>query len=448
MDMGAGRLPGRTDKADDLTLPDAFPYFDTLGERRHMSVSRLVSVVVLDLDVFAVAAFPARGFDHAVAGGENRRAVGGRPIDAGVHLDVTEDRMAAAAEARAHDGVVDRLADQEFLRAFAGLVIVIDHRVVRGLEAVIFLGFAADRERSKKNFGFVAVGAAVVFAGEEDVERIARLHLALEVDVVGIDPDHVLDHVLRHLVAQRGLVNALIEANPASVIVVIVAIVVGGVGGGVQARYIDGDVFAEIGQRRYRFDRGIIGDDDAVGLKPLAGTGRRHQDTKLLAFLQAAVAAAGAERDGNRFGFLRRCALLAQDRDDAIALLHGMNAFAGRVAAGDLVLGLRQQRDIFGHHAGFKTGIGVGGNAAFGGIGQFKAVLHAADIRGGVGERCIFGSAAAAPVRGIAHPQHDLVERDHRGELGLGQDRHEVFGDEGDFGIGLGGIEISGIVGG
>ena len=49
-------------------------------------------------------------------------------------------------EARAHDGVTDGLADQELLRALAGLVIVIDDAVVRRPEAVIFLGFAADRQ--------------------------------------------------------------------------------------------------------------------------------------------------------------------------------------------------------------------------------------------------------------------------------------------------------------
>ena len=52
--------------------------------------------------------------------------------------------MAAAAEAGAHDGVVDGLAHQELLRALAGLVIVVDDAVVGGLEAVVFLGLAAD----------------------------------------------------------------------------------------------------------------------------------------------------------------------------------------------------------------------------------------------------------------------------------------------------------------
>lgn len=121
------------------------------------------------------------------------------------------------------------------------------------------------------------------------------MHLALEVDVVGVDPDHVLDDACRHLVAHRGLVDALVQPHPGSIVIIIV---VGGRGfvDGIHALHVDGDVFAEIGQRGHGFDAGFVGDDDAVGLQPLTGTGGHHQDPQLLAFLQAAVAAAGAER--------------------------------------------------------------------------------------------------------------------------------------------------------
>src|SRR5258706_12645162 len=145
-----------------------------------MGVGGLVTVVGLEADVFAVAAFPAGFLDDAVAGGENRRAVGCGPVDAGVHLDVTEDGMAAAAEARAHDRVVDGLAHQELLRALAGLVVEIDHRIVGGLEAIIFLGLATDGERSEQHLGFLGDGGAFVFAGKEYVERVTGLYLALE----------------------------------------------------------------------------------------------------------------------------------------------------------------------------------------------------------------------------------------------------------------------------
>ena len=131
--------------------------------------------------------------------------------------------MAAAAEARSHDGVVDGLAHQELLRALAGLVVVIDDGVVGGLEAVVFLGLAADRERGEQHLGLFGDGGAFVFAGIEHVEGVAGLHLALEVDVVGIDADHVLDDGRRHLVAQRGLVDALIEPHAGPVVIVVVA---------------------------------------------------------------------------------------------------------------------------------------------------------------------------------------------------------------------------------
>ena len=330
MDVGAGRLSGRADEADHLALPHPLAGLHPLGKGRHVSVGGLVAVVVLQLDVFAVAAFHAGDFDDAVAGSENRRAVGRGPVDAGVHLDVAEDGMAAAAEARSHDRVVDRLAYQELLRALAGLVVVIDHRVVGGLETIIFLGLAADRERGEQHLVLFGDGGAFVFTGEKHVEGVARLHLALEVDVVGVDAHHVLDDGRRHLVAQRGLIDALIEPHPgAIVIVVVVTVVVGGLGDVVHALHVDGDVFAEIGQSGDGFDGGLVGDDHPVGLQPLARSGGRHQDAQLLAFLQSAVTTAGAKCRGDRFRLLRGRALITQDRCDGIALLDHMNAFAG-----------------------------------------------------------------------------------------------------------------------
>ena len=355
--------------------------------------------------------------------------------------------MAARAEARPHDRVVDRLAHQELLRALAGLVVVVDHRVVGGLEAIVFLGFAADGQRGIQHLALVAGVGAFVLAGIEHVEGIAGLHLALEVDVVGIDADHVLDDVRRHLVAQRGLVDALIEPHPAAVVIIVVA-AVGGLGDGVHALHVDGDIFAEIGQRGDGFDVGIVGDDHPVGLQPLAGARRRHQDAELLAFLQPAVAAAGAERGGDGFRLLRRRALVAQDRGDAVALLDDVDAFAGWIAAGDLILGLRQQRDVFRNHPGLKAGIGVGGRA-LGGIGQLDVRLRAADVGGGVGERGVAHAAVAAPVRGIAHPHQDIVERRPPRRSSPSAGRRQVLGDERNLGIGLGGVVGgTGIVGG
>src|SRR5712671_1605181 len=167
VDVGAGRHPGRSDEADHLTLPHPLAGLHALGVGRHVAVGGLVAVVVLQADVFAVTAFPADLFDDAVAGGENRRAIGRSPVDAGVHLDITEDGMAASAKARAHDGVVDRLAHQELLRALAGLVVEIDHGIIGSLELIVFLGLAADGKRREQHFGFLGYGGVFVVAGEE-----------------------------------------------------------------------------------------------------------------------------------------------------------------------------------------------------------------------------------------------------------------------------------------
>ncbi len=84
---------------------------------------------------------------------------------------------------------IDRFAHQELLRALAGLVVIVDQPVVRRLEAVEFLDFPADGERREQHV-VAAVGARrFFFAGVQHFEGVARLHLALEVDVVGVDAD-------------------------------------------------------------------------------------------------------------------------------------------------------------------------------------------------------------------------------------------------------------------
>ena len=132
--------------------------------------------------------------------------------------------MAADAEAGAHDAVRQRLADQELLRALAGLVVIVDDVVVGGLEAIEFLGLAADRERREQHVvAWSRRRRRLFLAGIQHLEGIAGLHLALEIDVVGIDADHVVDHRARNLVAQRGLVDALVEPHAGAVVLLVVA---------------------------------------------------------------------------------------------------------------------------------------------------------------------------------------------------------------------------------
>jgi len=52
--------------------------------------------------------------------------------------------MDGGCNARTMIAVLHRLANQEISSRSAGLVVIINHRVVGGLETVVFLGFAAD----------------------------------------------------------------------------------------------------------------------------------------------------------------------------------------------------------------------------------------------------------------------------------------------------------------
>src|SRR6516164_4118299 len=108
-----------------------------------MAVGGLVAVGVANADIFAVAAFRSDLFDVAVAGGENRRAIGRAPVDPGMQFADVKHRMGAPAERRRHRAGGDGLADEEFLRADAAVVIIVVNAVVGGLVAIIFLGLAA-----------------------------------------------------------------------------------------------------------------------------------------------------------------------------------------------------------------------------------------------------------------------------------------------------------------
>src|SRR5204862_8180994 len=132
----------------------------------------------------------------------------------------------------------------EFLRAHAALVIIVVGAVVGGLEMVIALGVAADRERGIAHL--VAAFAALV-AGIQNVEAVAGQRFALEIDAVGEDADQLGNHRARHIVAQRGFVDALIEPHAGPVVG---RSIVAGLGVlGIDVADVDRDIFAEIGER-------------------------------------------------------------------------------------------------------------------------------------------------------------------------------------------------------
>ena len=206
--------------------------------------------------------------------------------------------MAAEAEAGAHDAVADRLAHQELLRALAGLVVVVDDAVVGRLVAVEFLGLAADGQRGEQHFVAFAPRLSSSPAIQH-LERVAGLRLALEVDVVRVDADQVVDDRARHLVAQRGLVDALIEPHRR----------------GRRSRRprrlrrlrSRSPCFAHRPRRicrcrraRRRLRRRYRRRRSTRTTRRRSGGGRREQDAQLLAFAQAAVAAARAEHRGDR----------------------------------------------------------------------------------------------------------------------------------------------------
>src|SRR5260370_6928603 len=139
--MRAGRVSGRADIAYHLALTDLYARLAAAVEGRYMVMGGLVAVIVLEADVLAVAGFPARRLNRAVAGGVDRRAHRGCPIQACMHFGVTEDRMSTRPEAGTHDAVVHWLADEELLPAFSLLVSITHNPLLRRNQTVIFLHF-------------------------------------------------------------------------------------------------------------------------------------------------------------------------------------------------------------------------------------------------------------------------------------------------------------------
>src|SRR5260221_7176806 len=135
--MRAGRVSGRADIAYHLALTALYARLDAACEGCHVAIGGLVAVIVLEADVLAVAGFPARRLNRAVAGGVDRRAHRGCPIQACMHFGVTEDRMSTRPEAGTHDAIVHWLAGEALLRAFSLLAAVIDDARVRWEVAVI-----------------------------------------------------------------------------------------------------------------------------------------------------------------------------------------------------------------------------------------------------------------------------------------------------------------------
>ena len=109
--------------------------------------------------------------------------------------------MVAAAESGRDVSFGHRLAHQEFLRALAGIVIVVDDVVVGGLVAIELSGLAAGRKQSEQHIGLAGVRGVLILARVQDLEGVTGLNLALEVDVVRVDANEVVDDRAGHVIA-------------------------------------------------------------------------------------------------------------------------------------------------------------------------------------------------------------------------------------------------------
>ena len=229
------------------------------------------------------------------------------------------------------------------------------------------------------------------------------------------------------LVAQRGLVDALIEPH-ALAVVLFFLLWPRPRDFGLHVADVDGDVASEVGPGDHRLDAGVVGDHHADRLHALGVVGRREQDAKLVVLPDAAVASARAEHAGDRLDVVGAGAEIAQHRGDGLALAERDGAFVPGSSAGGLPAGLGQEGDVFGRDAGFEAGIGIGN--AFGGISQSR-------MRGGrappgaMAARC--RSSWRPRARARARRRSTAPPRSARA-AGRRRDRS----DEGDFRVDLG----------
>ena len=212
MQVVAGRQAGGADIADHLALADARAGHDALGEGALVIVGGLVAVGVADDRLAAIAARPARLLDHAVARGDDRRAARRRPVDAGMHAAVAQDRMAAHAEAGPELAVRHRIAQQELARALAVRIEIVD-RAIRHLEAVIGAHVAAERRLHIKKLRFGGRLVLGVGIGEEDLQLVGRIEARLVVDLRGEQLDELLRHPVRQPVGICGAVDAVVDGR-------------------------------------------------------------------------------------------------------------------------------------------------------------------------------------------------------------------------------------------
>ena len=137
-----------------------------------MRIGGLIAVGVADHGLLAIAGRPACFLHCAIAGGQNRRAARCSPVHAPVHLAEFQDGVPSCAEGRSKPGIGHYLAQQEFLRALAGFVVIVDAARLGVSEAVIFAGYIAKLDGGIQYLGIVCRFLLFIFKGNEQLQLI------------------------------------------------------------------------------------------------------------------------------------------------------------------------------------------------------------------------------------------------------------------------------------
>ena len=428
MQVGAGGEAGLAEIADDLALAHPHAGLDALGEGALVVIGGLVAVGVADDDLLAVAARPARLLDDAIAGGDDRGAHRGRPVDAGVHAHIAQYGVPAGAEAGAEGAGRQRVAQQELLGAAAVLVEIVGRPVLH-LEAVERARGRPDAGRDIEKLRIVRSLVAAVGLGEQHFEPVGRIEPGLEVDVGGQQPDQLPGHVLRHAVGIGRAVDAVIDVGQAAAHRHGRRIVESGQKLGVRLRLLGRHILAAIVQRDRHDVLGLVVDAGAHHARPVAM--HLEPDAQHGAGLEGGGVEQLADRLGHAGGVRAVIARIGEGLGDVAVLGEGDDLLG---EGGGLVLrvGARRHGDVLRHDPHV---VGAGD-----GLGE----LVAEPLRVHIVQRRHLNGAVVQLGAGLAHHILHLVG----GQVALlveGGGLHgKVHGLEAHLALDLGAVDLAG----
>src|SRR5260221_349167 len=191
--MRPGGHAGHPDKADDIALPDPRTLLQAAGKPAEMTVGGGVFLIMLDLDVVAVARNLAGEGNDAVPGGVDRRSNHRAEIDAAMHAAVAEDRVEAHAEAGGQSGTVDRSTQQWLADVFAHSIEKAGLTIRRRVAVEPQPRAAQDHLAVEESPDSGCFAGLIMDAFVYRAERIAGMDVTLKVDIVAESPDHFAD---------------------------------------------------------------------------------------------------------------------------------------------------------------------------------------------------------------------------------------------------------------